>query len=264
MAIFSRVKNWVSNEVLTASDLNGEFNNLLTNTKPESIEDYSADVTTMRLTTDPGGVGTESLATSLAGEIERLRFVLKRIVGGAQYYSTPDFDLTGTLGTANIADSAITTAKVNNGAITAEKLAANVIGYSTPAVSFSGTSTSPADVTNLSVSFTTNGNPIEIKLQSSGAGNSFFSCYSANVNDPNVFIFLYRGATEVVQTYLKKGNPSSSGLSNEITLPPAAILNHTDTPAAGTYTYKIMYSTGGATTALDVANTVLVVRQLNG
>lgn len=89
MAIFSRIKTWVSGETLYASDLNSEFNNLLTNTKPESIEDYSADVTTMRLTTDPGGSGSESLATSLAEELRRIRYVINRIVGKTYWYEAP-------------------------------------------------------------------------------------------------------------------------------------------------------------------------------
>lgn len=127
MAIFSRVKTWVSNEVLTASDLNAEFDNLLTNTKPSSIEDYSTNTSEMQSSADPGGVGSESLATSLAGEIQRLRYKVKQIIGGAQWYSTPDFDLTGTLGTSNIADSAITSAKIADGTIATGDIADGAI-----------------------------------------------------------------------------------------------------------------------------------------
>lgn len=89
MALFSRLKTWASGETLYASDLNSEFNNLLTNTKPESIEDYSADVATMRLTTSPGGSGSESLATSLSEELRRIRFALSRIVGKTYWYEAP-------------------------------------------------------------------------------------------------------------------------------------------------------------------------------
>lgn len=57
------------------------------------MDDYSSTVGQMQSTVDPGGVGTESQATSLAGEIERLRFAIDRIIGGAQWYSTPSTDL---------------------------------------------------------------------------------------------------------------------------------------------------------------------------
>lgn len=132
MAVYSRIKNWVSNEVLTAADLNAEFNNILTNAQPSGIEDYSADVSTMQSTTDPGGVGSESLATTLAGEIQRLRYAIKRIVGGAQWYSTPSFDLTNaSIGTANIANNAVTTAKIADGNVTNAKIADGTINVGT-------------------------------------------------------------------------------------------------------------------------------------
>lgn len=89
MPLFSRIKTWASGETLYASDLNSEFNNIITNTIPASIEDYSADAATMRLTTDPGGSGSESLATSLAEEIRRIRYALNRIVGKTYWYEAP-------------------------------------------------------------------------------------------------------------------------------------------------------------------------------
>ena len=52
-------------------------------------DDYSVDNTQMQSTTDPGEVGTESKATTLAGELERLRLILKEITGEAQWYVTP-------------------------------------------------------------------------------------------------------------------------------------------------------------------------------
>ena len=42
----------------------------------------------MRLITDPGAFGSESLATSLAGELERIRFVLQQL-GGGLYWGDP-------------------------------------------------------------------------------------------------------------------------------------------------------------------------------
>jgi microcystin-dependent protein len=43
----------------------------------------------MQYATDPGEPGSESLATSLAGEIERLRFIIKEISGKLQWYQSP-------------------------------------------------------------------------------------------------------------------------------------------------------------------------------
>ena len=49
----------------------------------------------MKLNTDPGESGTESQATSLAGELERLRFAIKECKGTAEWYQTPSQNLNG-------------------------------------------------------------------------------------------------------------------------------------------------------------------------
>lgn len=95
-ATFGRVHNWATDEVIRTSDLNAEFNNILNNLDPSGVGDWSTTVAQMRLTTSPGGVGTESLATALSGEIQRLRYMIQAILGVAatQWYSSPTTDLT--------------------------------------------------------------------------------------------------------------------------------------------------------------------------
>ena len=87
-ATFNRLKDWVA-EVLTYSDLNAEIDNILDNLGPSGIDDYSASVAQMKLQTSPGTLGAESLANSLSGEIERLRYVIKQTIGETYWYSTP-------------------------------------------------------------------------------------------------------------------------------------------------------------------------------
>lgn len=91
--LYSRIKTWVSGEVLYAADLNAEFDNIITNDVPLKIDDYSATTTQMRIQTSPGAQGSESLATSLAGELERLRYVIARITGKTYWYDAPDRNL---------------------------------------------------------------------------------------------------------------------------------------------------------------------------
>lgn len=93
-ALFSRVKTWVSAEDVTYSDLNAEFDNILNNLTAANVDDYSANVSQMQTTADPGEVGTESLATTLAGELTRLRFMIKEITGENQWYESPTSSLT--------------------------------------------------------------------------------------------------------------------------------------------------------------------------
>lgn len=93
--LFSRIKTWSSLEDVIYSDLNAEFDNVITNFVPLMIDDYSTNVSQMQTVSDPGEVGTESLATTLAGEIARLRNMIKEITGEDQWYETPVASLTG-------------------------------------------------------------------------------------------------------------------------------------------------------------------------
>src|ERR1051326_1804 len=79
---------------LTAAIYNADHQNHVDNQTPQMTDDYSSNVSQMQTATDPGEVGSESLATSLAGEIERLRFAVQDIktslgLTSAQWYSTP-------------------------------------------------------------------------------------------------------------------------------------------------------------------------------
>jgi hypothetical protein len=140
MSLYSRVKTWVSNEVLTASDLNAEFDNIINNSDISSLEGYSANVTEMQTVADPGGVGTESLASNAAEEITRLRYMIKWITGAAQWYVSTGRSLgTGLLSVktadidalqvtaAKLAADAVETAKIKDLNVTSGKLAADSV-----------------------------------------------------------------------------------------------------------------------------------------
>lgn len=87
-SIFNRVKTWIS-ETLTAADINAEFNNILDNLDAEGTGGYSDNTTEMQAQTDPGEVGSESLASSLADELERLRYEIAQIKGTTYWYTNP-------------------------------------------------------------------------------------------------------------------------------------------------------------------------------
>jgi hypothetical protein len=75
---------------LTANIYNSDHINHITNHIPTMMDDYSINAAQMQTTADPYPAGAESLATSLAGEIERIRYVIKQITGKAQWYIDPD------------------------------------------------------------------------------------------------------------------------------------------------------------------------------
>lgn len=91
--LFNRLKVWSAGEVLKYSDLNGEFDNILANMEADNVAGWSSSVAQMRIQTNPGSVGSESLAQSVSGELERIRFVISRIIGKTYWYDTPDASL---------------------------------------------------------------------------------------------------------------------------------------------------------------------------
>ena len=114
-ALFSRVKTWVSTEDVTFSDLNAEFDNILNNLSAANVDDFSASVSQMQSSTDPGEVGTESLATSIAGEIQRLRFLVREITGEDEWYETPVSSITGlanAIGVSGLTDNRIVSGRI--------------------------------------------------------------------------------------------------------------------------------------------------------
>lgn len=85
-ATFPRLHVWGQNETILPVDLNAEFDNILNNLTFEGLDDYELNVTQMQKQTSPGDLGTEVLATSGAGELERIRFVLARLLGTTYWY----------------------------------------------------------------------------------------------------------------------------------------------------------------------------------
>ena len=82
---------------VTATNLTTSFRTVAqTNMIWSCLDDYSGDISQMGTTTDPYPSGSPSLATTGQGELERLRFVLKKITGWSQWYAhTESFTLSG-------------------------------------------------------------------------------------------------------------------------------------------------------------------------
>lgn len=88
---------------LTAAIYNSDHQNHINNHVPDQMDDWSSSVAQMQTTTDPGEVASESQPTSLSGEIERIRHIIKEIHGGVQWYSSPQFNLNSVQGNTVLA-----------------------------------------------------------------------------------------------------------------------------------------------------------------
>lgn len=116
--------------------------------------------------------------------------------------------------------------RVKNGGITRAKQAALGQQVSSSCGSFTTSSGSYGDVTNLSVSITTSGRPVFLALIS--ASGSAASRIGTNGSTGNYIKFV-RDSTDVAEFWC---------LSASVTRMVPSLL-HVDTPAAGTYAYKV-------------------------
>jgi hypothetical protein len=74
--------------ILTATIYNTDHQNHIDHLEPIYMDDYSVNSAQMRTETDPGENGTESLAGTLAGELERIRFSIREWKGTTYWYQS--------------------------------------------------------------------------------------------------------------------------------------------------------------------------------
>jgi hypothetical protein len=74
--------------VLTAAIYNTDHQNHVDNFIPTMMDDYSINVAQMRSEADPGETGSESLATSMSGELERIRFAIREWKGSTYWFQS--------------------------------------------------------------------------------------------------------------------------------------------------------------------------------
>jgi hypothetical protein len=84
-------RTWSAGASLTAGDLNSSFTTVgQTNMTLACLSSYSANATQMQTTVDPYPSGSESLATTGQGEIERLRYMWAHVMGFTYWYRKAD------------------------------------------------------------------------------------------------------------------------------------------------------------------------------
>lgn len=76
-------------ETITAAKYNADQQNHIDNHIPAKMDDYSETAAQMQSTTDPYPSSVVSKATSLAGEILRLRYQLNLLIGKTYWYEDP-------------------------------------------------------------------------------------------------------------------------------------------------------------------------------
>lgn len=120
----------IPGQLITSALWNGEFTNIFNNFVPAGMDDYSLTDGQMQTATNPFPGSVISRPTSLAGELERLRFALSGITGLTYWYQPPTKTMeqlnTFSLGhthTGSTDGAQIPTGGIADGAVTMAKLA---------------------------------------------------------------------------------------------------------------------------------------------
>jgi len=169
--------------------------------------------------------------------------------------------------TAGITGSNIAAQTITQGLLAPRSLGSTVgaggVAISSSCGAFSTSSGSATPITNLSVTITTTGRPVQIMIQSDNSGANNYSGFS--VTNTGIFIALgqfniFNGANSISAANFGAQNASGSGFT---TYAPGGILNCLDTTvngSAGTYTYIVKASASNAT--VTAGDLVLVAYEI--
>lgn len=241
----SRVTNFVDGQPLTASQLNGEFNNVIggvnsinnaqiaTNAQiaPSKIAaTIKGDAIERNGSTGALSVKTDNVTVEISGDNIQLKddgVTLAKMANDS-------------VGTDQLVDEAVTTDKIDDGAVTQAKRAAlgQQISSTSGAFGNSGSLSASGAVTNLSVTITTTGRPVKLELISDGSGNACYFNLGALNNTYGGLVF-NRDSTEISRNEIGLRIDGGSG-GNDLRVP-CSSFSHIDVPSSGTYTYTVRY-----------------------
>lgn len=179
------------------------------------------------------------------------------------------FSLLSSIGSASyvIPPLGVTTAKIAANAVTRAKLQAVGQQSSSSSGSFTTTSTSFVDVTNLSVSITTTGRPVIVMVIDDGANTSqsLIGCQTAfgvaAITASCIFTIIRDAAGTPVSIYTSSLQISGASSTVIGIFQPVNII-YMDVPSAGAHTYKVGAETGGANMVASLKLARLVAYEL--
>lgn len=249
MPTFTMTKGWADTEPLTEAELDGIKNSVetfLNITKLDNSNIQTGGIATANLA--DACVTAAKLAAAVAGD------GLTGGAGSALAVNPDNSTLEINTDAVRVKDGGITQAKLAARA-TGTTVAAGGVAISASCGAFTISSTSFADVTNLSVTITTTGRPVVLQLISDGNGTNDAAIEDNGTSTQLSRIKLLRGST-VIGTYQVK----DATLQVQAQMFAGGIA-HLDPVAAGTYTYKLQ-ARGGSTSTLSISYCKLVAYEV--
>jgi hypothetical protein len=240
---YALVRTYVDGDILNASDYTADHQNHITNQNPIATGAYSDSITQMRSTTNPGDVNSESLAGTLAGELERIRFCIQQIktaLNGStvvQWYTT-QYAVT-------VPNSSVTTAKLANGA--------TFVQYLRTVASGANVTTAETVLVTQAISLTRG------KVRLKGTHGGFFVTNTTPFS-ATFTLRLKRGATLVASADVAVSCPNGTSQNHNY----YDSIEFIDQPGAGTYTYTLVAILTGVTgdSSFSFNNSVLSLEEV--
>jgi hypothetical protein len=234
MSTIARVTNFVDGDVLDAADLNDEFDNLVDNLNALNNDNIAAaaGIAPSKISASIAGSGLVKNGTTGALEVNPDNVTVEI---SSNQIVIKDLGITA----AKLAADAVTTAKILDSNVTRAKLAA--LGQQqTGRISDSETGSSYADLTGLTVTITTTGRPVMVMLQGATSGATGLAHGSTTLDAVETAVRILRDATVVAEYEMETAlTVSGATISVDSVVIPASSIFVIDTPAAGTYTYKL-------------------------
>jgi hypothetical protein len=160
----------------------------------------------------------------------------------------------GSITAAKLAAGAVGTTQLATGAVTQAKRASLGQQVSSSSGTFTGTSGSYADVTNLSVTFTSTGRPVLLMLQPDNNGSLYSNVHAGSGNDTD-FTWV-RDSTKLSDpTKFVQG-------TNGLYIGGGAFLFIDTGASAASHTWKFQYRRNSGASSVTVNNMVMVAFEL--
>lgn len=272
-ATISRVKTFSDGEILTAADLNAEFDNVVdgvnsitndniaTNAaiRPTKISAaIKGDAINRNTTSGALSVKVDDSTIEVSGDNLRVK---DGGITGAKLNANvvDDASLQYTSSQLSIKDAGVTTAKINDAAVTQAKRAALGQQLSASSGQFfaNDSSVTFANVTNLSITITTTGRPVFLSLISDGTiGGVTGPCYVGGGTTSDWIMAFSRAGTPVSFWVIRSGLGSNN---NKI---PCSSFLYIDVPSAGTYTYTVQHRSFGTSVSRFINDAKLIAYEL--
>ncbi len=147
---------------------------------------------------------------------------------------------------------------------TGTTVAVGGVALSTSCGAFSTSSSTPVDVTNLTVTITTSGRPIFIGLIGDGTTGSSVIAVSNNstsISGATGDVFLFNGATNIVNSRFRANVASPTPAFSALQVP-VSTFSYIDVQVAGTYTYKIQAQGDSLGSSLNINDSKLIAYEL--